>query len=82
MDINETALKVEEFMAGYTGHGGRKPKEVRVRPSGDDFGVIKIWVDLGAGVSDAICAAWAKQCEKDVLPHAGEYQLHIRAESL
>ncbi len=82
MDINQAAQKVEEFLAAYVGHGGKKAKEIRVHPSGDDYAEIKIWVDLGGGVSDETCEAWAAQCQKDAAASAGAFQLHVRAESL
>lgn len=82
MDINQAAQKVEEFLANYAGHDGKKAKEIRVRPSGDDQNEIKVWVDLGGGVSDDACEAWAAQCTKDAAKVAGSFQLHVRAESL
>jgi hypothetical protein len=82
MDINEAAQKVEAFLASYAGHGKRTAKEVRVRPSGDDYDAIKVWVDLGSGVSDADCEAWAAQCTKDAAGVSGGFELQVRAESL
>lgn len=82
MDINQATQKVEEFLASYAGHGGKKAKEIRVRPSGDDANEIKIWVDLGGGVTDHACEEWAAQCAKDAAASAGSFQLHVRAESL
>lgn len=82
MDINQAAQKVEEFLASYAGHGGKKAKEIRVHPSGDDQNEIKVWVDLGAGVGDDVCEAWAAQCQKDAAAAAGSFALHVRAESL
>ena len=82
MDINQAAQKVETFLASYAGHGGTKAKEIRVRPSGDDPNEIKVWVDLGGGVSSDACEAWAAQCQKDAAASAGTFQLHVRAESL
>jgi hypothetical protein len=82
MDINEATQKVEEFLASYVGHGGKKAKEIRVRPSGDDQNEIKVWVDLGGGVADDACEAWAAQCAKDAEKLAPGFQLHVRAESL
>jgi hypothetical protein len=81
-DITSATQKVEEFLAGYRGAGGRRAKEVRVRPSGDDTGTIKIWVDLGGGVSDDDCGAWAAQCQADAAAAAGAFALEVRAESL
>ena len=81
-DISQAVQKVEEFLAGYTGAGGKKAKEVRVRPSGDEAGNIKVWVDLGGGVSDDACEAWAAQCQKDAAKAAGAFTLEVRAESL
>jgi hypothetical protein len=82
MDINEAVQKVEEFLAAYAGHGGKKAKEIRVHPSGDVADEIKVWVDLGGGVSDHACEEWAAQCAKDMAASAGSFQLHVRAESL
>jgi hypothetical protein len=82
MDINQATQKVEAFLASYAGHGGKKAKEIKVRPSGDDQNEIKIWVDLGGGVSDDDCEAWAAQCTRDAAAAAGSFQLHVRAESL
>ncbi len=82
MDINQAVQKVEAFLTSYAGHGGKKAKEIRVRPSGDDQNEIKVWVDLGGGVSDDACEAWAAQCAKDAAASAGSFQLHVRAESL
>jgi hypothetical protein len=82
MDINQAAQKVEEFLASYAGHGGKTAKEIRVRPSGDDQNEIKVWVDLGGGVSNDACEAWAAQCQKDAAATAAGFQLHVRAESL
>lgn len=81
-DITQAAQKVEEFLTGYRGDGGRAAKEVRVRPSGDDAGTIKIWVDLGGGISDDDCATWAAQCQRDAAAAAGPFTLEVRAESL
>jgi len=82
MDINQASQKVEEFLTSYVGAGAKKAKEVRVHPSGDDTGAIKIWVDLGSNVSDETCDAWAAQCQKDAAAAAPEYVLEVRAESL
>lgn len=82
MDINQAAQKVEAFLGSYAGHGGKKAKEIKVHPSGDAQNEIKVWVDLGGGVSDADCDAWAAQCAKDAAAAAGSFQLHVRAESL
>lgn len=82
MDINQAAQKVEELLASYVGAGGKQAKEVRVRPSGDDATTIKIWVDLGSGVSDDVCDAWAAQLTKDAAAAAGTFTLEVRAESL
>lgn len=82
MDINQAAQKVEEFLASYVGHGGKKAKEIRVHPSGDTKNEIKVWVDLGGGVDDDACDAWAAQCQKDAAAAAGSFTLNVRAESL
>jgi hypothetical protein len=82
MDINTAAQQVETFLAGYVGDGGKQAKEVRVRPSGDDAGTIKVWVDLGGGVADAACDAWAAKCKHDATAAAGGFTLEVRAESI
>lgn len=82
MDINQAAQQVETFLAGYTGAGGKQAKEVRVRPSGDDAGTIKVWVDLGGGVDEKTCDAWAAQCKTDAAAAAGSFTLEVRAESI
>lgn len=82
MDINQASQKVEDFLAGYAGRGGKTAKEIRVHPSGDDARAIKVWVDLGGGVSDADCDAWARQCELDASSLVEDWALQVRAESL
>lgn len=82
MDINRAAAAVEEFVTGYVDGHGRQAREVRVRPSGDDPTHIKVWVDLGPGVDDAACAAWAKACGSAAATAAEGFQLEVRAESL
>lgn len=82
MDINQASQQVEGFLASYVGAGGKQAKEIRVHPSGDDTGAIKVWADLGGGVSDEACHAWAAQCAKDAAGAAGSYTLDVRAESL
>jgi len=81
-DINQVVRALEEFLAGYQGAGGTAAKEVRVRPSGDDYDVVKVWVDLGPGVDDEACVAWARQCERDGAELATGFTLQVRAESL
>jgi hypothetical protein len=82
MTITQAAQKVEELLASYVGAGGKKAKEVRVHPSGDDPSTIKIWVDLGSGVSAETCEAWAAQATTDAAAVAGGFALEVRAESL
>lgn len=82
MDINQASQQVEEFLAAYVGHGGRQARETRVHPSGDDAGAIKVWVDLGGGVSDDDCHAWAARCTADAAAAAAGFALEVRAESL
>lgn len=82
MDINQAAQKVEELLASYVGAGGKKAKEVRVHPSGDDATTIKVWCDLGSGVSDEACETWAAQLAHDAAAAAGSFTLEVRAESL
>lgn len=82
MDINRAATAVEQFVTAYVDAHGRRAREVRVHPSGDDATHIKVWVDLGADVDDATCAAWAAACGAAAAATAGAFQLEVRAESL
>lgn len=82
MDINQASQMVETFLSGYVGAGGRKAKEVRVHPSGDDASHIKVWVDLGPNVDDKACEAWAAQFQSDAKAAASGFTLEVRAESL
>lgn len=82
MDINQAAEAVERFVATFADAAKRTPREVRVRPSGDDADHIKVWVDLGPGIDDAACDAWAAACKTAAAATAGEWKLEIRAESL
>ncbi|MFN0251057.1 MAG: hypothetical protein ACKV2T_29550 [Kofleriaceae bacterium] len=81
-DINLVAAAVESFVHAFQ-FAGEKPREVQVRPSGDDVDVIKVWVDLGPTKTDL--DAWAAACEADVVknvPGATRYRVVVRAESL
>ena len=63
MDINAAAVRVEQFLQGYTGKGGRKPVEVRSHPSGDDMNAVKVWVNLGAAAEKDDLDAWCADAE-------------------
>jgi hypothetical protein len=80
-DINATSAAIEAFMVRYIA-AGVAPKEVQVRPSGDDVDVIKVWIDLGAAKVDV--QAWAHDCEvaiKENVLDAKAFQLAVRVES-
>jgi hypothetical protein len=81
MDINRAVSAIEGFVKAFE-HGGAKPIEVQVRPSGDDVNVIKVWVDLGNSKVDT--AAWAKAVEaaiKKSVADASGFELAVRAEA-
>ena len=82
MDINQAAAAVERFVATFADADQRTAREVRVRPSGDDADHIKVWVDLGPGVDDAGCDAWAAACKGAAAAAAGAFTVEVRAESL
>ena len=80
MGINDTARAIEDFVRSY-GDGGVTPREVQVRPSGDDVDVIKVWVDLGATPVDP--DGWARACEAaiaEAIPSAAAFRVVVRAE--
>lgn len=80
-DINATATAIEAFVQHYIA-AGVAPKEVQVRPSGDDVDVIKIWVDLGLAKVDV--QVWAHELEiaiKASIPDAAAFQLSVRVEA-
>lgn len=80
-DINTTALEVEEFVRGYIA-AGIAPKDLQVRPSGDDVDVIKVWIDLGAANVDT--QAWAEDCEAAIvkaIPGAAAFKIAVRVEA-
>jgi hypothetical protein len=81
MDINQATAEVEALVTAFqsSGHAAR---EVRVRPSGDDADHIKVWADLGPGVDDAACDAWAAACKAAIASTVGAFQVEVRAESL
>lgn len=81
MDINQATVDVEAFVTGFV-DGGKQAREVRVRPSGDDARVIKVWVDLGPGVDDAACTAWRTALERAAAKAGAGFTLEIRVESL
>lgn len=82
MDINQAAAAVEEFVTGFADRAGKRAREVRVRPSGDDAQAIKVWADLGPGADDAACRAWAAELEAAAGTVAAGYTLEVRVESL
>jgi hypothetical protein len=82
MDINEAAVAVEGLVNGFADKAGKKAREVRVRPSGDDAQAIKVWVDLGPGVSETACATWATELKASIGKAAAGYTLEVRVESL
>ena len=82
MDINQAADAVERFVTGFTDASKRAAREIKVRPSGDDADHVKVWVDLGAGVDDAACDAWAAACKAALARAAHGFQVEVRAESL
>ncbi len=80
-DINKAALEVEAFVRGYTASGAT-PKDVQVRPSGDDVDVIKVWIDLGSSNVDP--KVWAKECEAAItkaVPGTASFKLSVRVEA-
>lgn len=81
MDINQAVVEAERLVTGFT-DGGKQAREVRVRPSGDDADHIKVWVDLGPGVDDDACAAWAERARAALAKAIGAYTVEVRAESL
>lgn len=81
MDINQATAAVEALVNGFESEG-RGAKEVRVRPSGDDADHIKVWVDLGPGVDDAACDAWAAACKTAATAAVSGFAFEVRAESL
>lgn len=82
MDINQAAVEVEGLVTTFADASGKKAREVRVHPSGDDFDHIKVWVDLGPGVDDHACASWATAFEQVVTAAVTGYKIEVRAESL
>lgn len=81
-DINLVSAAVDSHVRAFK-FAGESPREVQVRPSGDDVDVIKIWVDLGPTKIDL--EAWARACEDDVnktVPGATDYRVVVRAESV
>jgi hypothetical protein len=80
-DINQTAKDIEAFVRSYIA-AGVAPKDVQVRPSGDDVDVIKVWIDLGTAKVDA--QAWARECEAAIhqaVPGAAAFKVAVRVEA-
>ena len=81
-DINLVSAAIDSFVHAFQ-HGGASPREVQVRPSGDDVDVIKVWVDLGPTKVDL--EEWARACEAGVVkgvPGATGSRVVVRAASL
>ena len=81
MDIIGAVEAIEGFLKTFESLGAR-PTEVKVRPSGDDINVIKVWADLGSSKVDT--HAWAKAAEaaiKKSVPAATAFSLAVRAEA-
>ena len=81
-DINATATAIEAFAQHYIA-AGVAPKEVQVRPSGDDVNVIKIWIDLGPNAKVDV-QAWAEDLKVAIvqnLPDAAAFELLVRVEA-
>jgi hypothetical protein len=81
MDINRAVSAIEAFVKAFE-HGGAKPIEVQVRPSGDDVNVIKVWADLGNSKVDT--HAWATAAEAAIKQSVGDakgFELAVRAEA-
>lgn len=81
-DINLVSAAIDSFVHAFQ-HGGASPREVQVRPSGDDVDVIKVWVDLGPTNVDH--EGWARACEAAIekgVPGTTGYRVVVRAESL
>lgn len=80
-DINATATAIEAFVQRYIA-AGVAPKEVQVRPSGDDVDVIKVWIDLGSAKADV--QAWAHDLKiaiNEHIPDAAAFELSVRVEA-
>jgi hypothetical protein len=81
-DINLVSAAVDSFVRAYQADGAA-PKEVQVRPSGDDVDVIKVWVDLGPTKVDH--EAWGTALEGAInksVPGATDYRVVVRAETV
>lgn len=81
-DINLVSAAIDSFVRAYRADDSA-PREVQVRPSGDDVDVIKVWVDLGPAKADH--DAWATALEAAIqksVPGAAHYRIVVRAESV
>lgn len=81
-DINLVSAAIDSFVRAYQADDVT-PKEVQVRPSGDDVDVIKVWVDLGGAKVDH--EAWRSELEAAInknVPGASDYRVVVRAESV
>ncbi len=81
-DINLVSAAIDGHVRAFK-FADEAPREVQVRPSGDDVDVIKVWVDLGPTKTDL--EAWSRACEDDVnknVPGATDYRVVVRAESV
>jgi hypothetical protein len=81
-DINATATAIEAFAQHYIA-AGVAPKEVQVRPSGDDVNVIKVWIDLGQHAKVDV-QAWAHDLKIAIaerFPESAAFELSVRVEA-
>lgn len=80
-DINAVATAIEAFVQSYIA-AGVAPREVQVRPSGDDVDVIKVWIDLGTAKADV--QVWARELKLAIterFPDAAAFELSVRVEA-
>lgn len=84
LGINEAASAVEQFLASYTGKGGRKPVEVQAHPSGDDMNAIKVWVNLGSAAENDDLHAWCHDAEAALKKAVdlGTWAVELRADAM
>ncbi len=88
MDIYEAIDIIERYAQGYgeryEGPGSWAPTETRIVPSGDENDTIKIWFNLGEGLSDAQVEAQRQRFVADLKedhPQVTAFNLAVRAES-
>ena len=81
-DINATATAIEAFVQHYIA-AGVAPREVQVRPSGDEVDVIKVWIDLGANAKVDV-QAWAHDLKiaiRQNIADSAAFELSVRVEA-